>query len=229
MKTSRTLILGILIACAIAIPWLVFCPFSPLWRFSIPVALCLIYLLVRSKKSVFSHGKSGFTLIELLAVIAIMGILSAILLPALSKARIQAKKAATKTFIQQIEIALGMYEDDHGICPPDNHADNSHGSNAEALYYYLVEDLPGTTKDEYLDLRDSQICDKDTKTDHGSGSNELADSFGYPIQYDWNSGTAGEVGEPDAHTNQRNNFDMWSFGPNKTEDDGDEDDINNWD
>lgn len=221
------LIWGILIACAIAIPWFVLCPFSPLWRFLIPVILCSLYLLVRSRKAV-SFRNSAFTLVELLTVIAILSVLAGLLLPSLSKAREKAKETATKTFIQQIEIALGMYEEDHGILPPDYDADaaHAHGSDAESLYYYLVEDLPGTSKDEYLDLRDKQICDKDTGTGSGSGRNELRDNFGNPIQYDWNAG-ASEPGL--GHANQRNSFDLWSFGSDGIDDDGDGNDINNWD
>ena len=74
----------------------------------------------RKQKQISKKYLLGFTVIELLAVIAIIGILSAILLPALSKARMMAKKSNASGDIHQLVVALRMYAEDWGTYPPDS-------------------------------------------------------------------------------------------------------------
>ncbi len=59
------------------------------------------------------EARDGFTLIELLVVVAIISVLAAMLLPALSNARDQARKVVCASNLKQIAIGMRMYLDDH--------------------------------------------------------------------------------------------------------------------
>ena len=62
--------------------------------------------------------KKAFTLIELLVVIAIIAILAAMLMPALSRARIEARKAACKGHLHDIGLGLTYYRNEQNGAMP---------------------------------------------------------------------------------------------------------------
>ncbi len=76
---------------------------------------------------------AGFTLIELLTVIAIIGILAAIIIPTVGKVRATAKKAQCLSNLRQIGIASNMYSMDTKNNP--NPSINNPGWRGELLPY----------------------------------------------------------------------------------------------
>jgi prepilin-type N-terminal cleavage/methylation domain-containing protein len=65
-----------------------------------------------------ARGRSAFSLIELLVVIAIIAIITAILFPAVTRARVQGEVARVQVELKQVGNAVQMYCDDNNGKPP---------------------------------------------------------------------------------------------------------------
>jgi len=97
----------------------------------------------------------AFTLIELLTVIAIIGILAAILIPTLSAVRDSAHRTQCGSNLRQIALACLTYETDTGALPgpatrrvPTPLNSDVEGANPQYLYKLLERDLgPFTDND----------------------------------------------------------------------------------
>jgi prepilin-type N-terminal cleavage/methylation domain-containing protein len=88
---------------------------------------------------------AGFTLIELLAVIAIIGILAALLLPALGRAKEKGKLTTCRNNLQQVNLAIRLYADDNADSLPVLPTPNPYPNGVGAYYKQLVKGYLGLT------------------------------------------------------------------------------------
>lgn len=63
------------------------------------------------------QGNAGFTLLEVLAVVALLGVLGAMLLPSLDGAANRAKNARLESDLATVDNAILLYKMDNGTCP----------------------------------------------------------------------------------------------------------------
>lgn len=134
-------------------------------------------------KYTFFHRRRGFTLIELLVVVAIIALLVSILLPALGKARDQAKAVVCATNLRQLGVLAYTYIAEYGAWPP--YVDGARGAtegwwwvsdgNTFVGFYYSWMDFFQGKNERNPDLYD---CPKLPDSPNPKTGMELP--FGYP-------------------------------------------------
>jgi prepilin-type N-terminal cleavage/methylation domain-containing protein/prepilin-type processing-associated H-X9-DG protein len=112
----------------------------------------------RWKMQPAKSGRRGFTLIELLVVIGIIGVLAAIILPAMHAARERARTANCVSNLKQIGLALQQYTNDfEGFLPHEDDAQDN-PPNEIRCWYYLIDPYLETQGVRDVEINDVKMC-----------------------------------------------------------------------
>jgi prepilin-type N-terminal cleavage/methylation domain-containing protein/prepilin-type processing-associated H-X9-DG protein len=138
-------------------------------------------------------GRRGFTLIELLIVIAVIGILAAILFPVFARARENARRASCMSNMKQIGMGTMQYVQDYDERFP------GYGGSTSACWYYNLNPAgsPAIYKttswaqdiQPYVKSTQIFVCPSDKRKppagqelcSYGYNSPDLASSTGAPL------------------------------------------------
>ena len=150
-----------------------------------------------------STGRAGFTIFELLAVISLLSVLLAILLPAIQGARDAARMAVCVSNEHQFGIASLTYMGDSGgwwpVC--GSMQDRDFGVDSSPLWTYVLAEMMGrgvysTEHGDYVGVTPFEsllVLDRDGDKDNGvfqCPSDNRSNYWGGPnaCSYGWNSG-----------------------------------------
>ncbi len=164
-----------------------------------------------------SSKKKHFTLIEVLVVVAIIGILASLLLPALKSARDSARQANCKSNQKQLGIAFQMYYGDNNDAVPyarDNISGGSFGWDDQIRSYLTSNEIPQATllndwqwnADKAIE---SLVCPSASEPQTGGNANLTINSYG--MSTGWANIIAGVM-----QGIQNNRFSVWRSGANIT-------------
>jgi len=160
--------------------------------------------------------KRAFTITEIIVVISIIVVLSGLVMVMSGKARTQAMISSTQQEMAFLEQTMNAYYEDMFRYPIEDGIDSNKSGNWNLVEHFTATHTgKGTWHGPYYEFKDDRLVDV------GKGYKEFVDLWGNPYEY---------------HTKNlrgiwsmnNSSYDLYSFGPNKIDDTGAGDDINNW-
>ena len=107
--------------------------------------------------------KRGFSVAELLIVVAVLGIMAAIVVPQVQSQSTRAKKAVAKDSLRILRSAIELYTAQHGGIPPGYENDDPQTPPSGAVFYnQLVVDqtyMANIPKNPFNDLRNIRMIE----------------------------------------------------------------------
>ena len=107
----------------------------------IPLLILFIVMSFSTLAGNRRSKRSGFTLIELLVVIAVIGILASLLLPALARAKENARTVVCIGNLKQMNLGAWMYAEDHNDWLVPNNPKGLYDLNGEQRPSWALGDL----------------------------------------------------------------------------------------
>ena len=124
-------------------------------------------------------ARKSFTLIELLVVVAIIAVLVAVLLPALARVRMAAKKTVCQSNLRQLGLAITAYRlDNHDFFP--SVLDNDNWRWMQQIAPYL-----GRKSSDVAHLQDEDWVAQCPEKKSGYAANAYQYGGGYDAFYGW--------------------------------------------
>lgn len=157
----------------------------------------------RCEASAHRHLWHGFTLVELLVVITIIGILIALLLPAVQAAREAARTMQCSNNLKQIALAIHGYHDAHHKFPAGTLLRSA--SVYDSLRPWSVAILPFLEQQSLHDLWDSNVTGDSPGANNGNQTVRTTHLAAYTCPSD--------VGEPTAIYNPLYSFSTSQYAP----------------